>query len=280
MKLFKKIGCLFVVFVIMLSLSGCGTTTNEIYYKTYDVNISIAEFQDLIVSVVEKSSNAVIGIKTSYGFLSSESGVGSGIVYNGTCMLKNNTQVSLKESLSYSSDQIKNYSYYAITNYHVIEDASAIAIYFGDLYNEVTAKVIKKDEVRDMALLSFQTPLYITPLSFADSDSLKTGSFAIAMGCPLGIEFFGSASLGIISYANRSVTEDGITQTYIQIDASINPGNSGGPLLNIYGQVIGMNTWKYVVDSYDISDGLTQIEGMSFAVPSNVLKEFVKGYYN
>ena len=110
----------------------------------------------------------------------------------------------------------------------------------------------------------------LTPAQFGDSFSLRVGDTVVAIGDPLGVEFRGTYTNGIVSAINRDVDMDGRTMTLIQTNAALNSGNSGGPLINCYGQVVGINTMK--IGSFSDSAG---VEGLGFAIPSLTVKEIV-----
>jgi len=146
-----------------------------------------------------------------------------------------------------------------LTNNHVVKGASNVYIVLNG--NQVEAKVLGIDPVHDLAVISIDPAKVagINPLQFGDSDAIKPGQMAIAIGNPYGLD--DTITVGVISGLNRSA--GGLTGM-IQTDATLNPGNSGGPLLNINGQVIGINT---AIESTAI--GATNI---GFAIPANVAK--------
>ncbi len=161
--------------------------------------------------------------------------------------------------ISQSSDKL-----YIATNNHVVADASDIKV---TLCNdkEVPAEIIGTDPSYDLAVialnisdLSEEDLAAIKIASLGDSDNVTVGSMSIAIGNALG--YGQSTTVGYISALNRDVTVEGVTNSLIQTDTAINPGNSGGPLLNVHGQVIGINSVKY-------SD--TSVEGMGYAIPIN-----------
>ena len=149
---------------------------------------------------------------------------------------------------------------YIVTNNHVIENASKITVVFqsGEKYD---AKVIGSDGKSDLAVLKIEAE-NLNPAEFGNSDTLVVGETVVAIGNPLGVELQGTVTDGIVSAINRNVEVEGRTMTLIQTNAAINPGNSGGPLINAYGQVIGINTLK-------MSDYYQNIEGLGFAIPSS-----------
>lgn len=162
---------------------------------------------------------------------------------------------------------------YIITNCHVVDGASKVSVVLNDK-KEYGALIVGTDSKTDLAVLKIQADETLTPAEFGSSDDLVVGELAIAIGNPLGLEFSGSVTSGIISALNREVTIEDKEFTLIQTDAAINPGNSGGPLVNSYGQVIGITSAK-ISTSY--------AEGMGFAIPINsavdIVDELIKNGY-
>lgn len=157
---------------------------------------------------------------------------------------------------------------YLVTNAHVIEGASSIRVQLTD-DRTFSARVIGSDEVSDLAVLRIQVE-NLTPAQFGDSSSLRVGDTVVAIGDPLGSKFRGTYTNGIVSAINRDVDVDGRTMTLIQTNAALNSGNSGGPLINCYGQVIGINTMK--IGAFTNEAG---VEGLGFAIPSTTVKDVV-----
>ena len=157
---------------------------------------------------------------------------------------------------------------YIVTNCHVVEGAKAIQAVFTD-GRVLNATVIGADAVSDLAVLHVQAN-DLSAAEFGNSDSLRVGDAVAAIGDPLGLEFRGTMTDGIVSAINRDVTTEGRTMTLIQTNAALNSGNSGGPLLNCYGQVVGINTMK--IGAFTDSAG---VEGLGFAIPSTTVKEIV-----
>ena len=157
---------------------------------------------------------------------------------------------------------------YIVTNHHVIEGAQAITVLLTD-ERILEATLVGTDEVSDLAVLHVEEG-NLTAAEFGDSTQLRVGDSVAAIGDPLGSEFRGTLTNGIVSAINRDVTMEGRTMTLIQTNAAINSGNSGGPLINCYGQVIGINTLK-------IGDNASSagVEGLGFAIPSATVKEIV-----
>ncbi len=157
---------------------------------------------------------------------------------------------------------------YLVTNCHVIEGAQQITVQLTD-DRKFTASVVGSDDISDLAVLWVNAD-DLTPAQFGDSNALRVGDTVTAIGDPLGVEFRGSFTDGIISAINRDVTMDGRKMSLIQTNAALNSGNSGGPLINCYGQVIGINTMK--IGAFTDKAG---VEGLGFAIPSATVKEVV-----
>lgn len=240
---------------------GSQQGTNEV--KKVEI---IQTSESAVTSVAEKVGPSVVGIRTSFqstnAFFGSQSdyGEGSGIVI--------------------STDG------YILTNHHVIENAindkartikngSKIQVFLPNKIDEpYTASIKGYDSKTDLAVLKINET-NLPAIEFGNSDELKVGEPAIAFGNPGGLEYMGSLTTGVISGLNRTVQLDGGKKIrLIQTDAAINPGNSGGALVNIKGQLIGVNTIKMVA---------TGFEGLGFAIPINDAKkiadELIKNTY-
>ncbi|WP_122646388.1 S1C family serine protease [Enterococcus mediterraneensis] len=162
-------------------------------------------------------------------------------------------------------------SAYVVTNNHVVEGQDGLEVVLKD-GTKVTAELVGTDAYTDLAVLKISSDKVDTVATFGDSSELKVGEPAIAIGSPLGSQYANSVTSGIVSSLNRQVsntTESGeaVNINAIQTDAAINPGNSGGPLVNIEGQVIGINSSKIASTSSSASN--VSVEGMGFAIPSN-----------
>ena len=157
---------------------------------------------------------------------------------------------------------------YIVTNSHVVEGAQKIRVLFTD-GRALDAALVGADAVSDLAVLYVQAG-NLDPAEFGDSAKLRVGDAVAAIGDPLGIELRGTLTDGIVSAINREVKVGQRTMTLIQTNAAMNSGNSGGPLLNCYGQVIGINTMK--ISAFASSSG---VEGLGFAIPSTTVKEIV-----
>jgi len=162
---------------------------------------------------------------------------------------------------------------YIMTNYHVVQYAdpknslsknTTLEVFLSD-GRQAMAKYIGGDKKSDLAVIKIDLDK-LTPADLGDSDSLEVGELAVAIGNPLGLEFQGSVTVGVISALNRTVSIEDRTLNVIQTDAAINPGNSGGALLNYKGEVIGINTAKISISG---------VEGLGFAIPINEAKPII-----
>ena len=164
---------------------------------------------------------------------------------------------------------------YVVTNNHVINGAAQIQVMLHD-GQKVTATLVGKDAMTDLAVLKIAADKVTTTAAFGDSNKIQVGQKVLAIGSPLGSQYASSVTEGIISAKKRLVessSEDGQNyggSTVIQTDAAINPGNSGGPLINFAGQVIGINSMKL-----SSSASGTSVEGMGFAIPSNQVVDII-----
>jgi serine protease Do len=198
-----------------------------------------------VPEIVKKVSSSVVAISTKVSSGNSgfgwqtppKEGVGTGIIF--------------------SEDG------YILTNYHVISGAQNIKVMLSD-GKEVSAKVVNYDAAADVAVIKLAENTKVPGVAeFGDSDMLEVGESVVAIGNPLGKEFLGSVTAGVVSAINRQVSvEENKELKFIQTDAAINPGNSGGPLVNSKGQVIGINTAKI---------GQEGVEGLGFAIPINTV---------
>ena len=179
------------------------------------------------------------------------------------CEFKTQSYFGIQTQQGSGSGFIISEDGYIITNHHVIENASAITVLFNDGTESKDVEVVGSDSRTDLAVLKLKSggPYYYAELG--ESGSLEVGELAVAIGNPLGSDLAGSVTVGVISALNREMTVENKTLTLLQTDAAINPGNSGGPLVNCYGEVIGINSMK-LADS--------TIEGLGFAIPMDEAK--------
>ncbi|QBP18975.1 S1C family serine protease [Acetilactobacillus jinshanensis] len=176
--------------------------------------------------------------------------------------------------------KVHNGSAYVVTNNHVIAGSNQIEVLMSN-GKRMQAKLVGHDKVTDLAVLKINANQVHQVATFGNSNNIKVGETALAIGSPLGSSYASSLTQGIISAKKREVprvSSNGMSfgdANVIQTDTAINPGNSGGPLINLGGQVIGINSMKMASDG----QGAT-IEGMGFAIPSNevtrVINQIVK----
>jgi len=206
-----------------------------------------------ITKAVESVSDAVVGITNiqevsdfwNQQSATAEAGSGSGVIY-----------------------KVDNGLAYVITNYHVVEGAKQLEVTLADGTKE-EAQLVGSDIWTDLAVISIKSEKVKTVAKFGDSDVLKQGETVIAIGNPLGLDFYGSVTTGVISGKDRAVpvdlnadgNEDWETEV-LQTDAAINPGNSGGALINITGELVGINSMKIAQDT---------VEGLGFSIPINTV---------
>jgi len=157
---------------------------------------------------------------------------------------------------------------YIITNSHVVDGAREIQVLLTD-GRTLDAILVSADTLSDLAVLQVEAENLIAA-EFGNSDALRVGDTVVAIGDPLGVELRGTMTDGIVSAINRNISTGGRTMTLIQTNAALNSGNSGGPLINCYGQVIGINTMK--IGDHVSSAG---VEGLGFAIPSTTVKDIV-----
>ncbi|MDR2478053.1 MAG: Do family serine endopeptidase [Treponema sp.] len=162
----------------------------------------------------------------------------------------------------------KDGTYYVITNHHVVQEANEIRVATKG-GKEYPAALVGKDERKDLAMVSFKTGDSYPLAVLGDSDSVQVGDWAVAMGNPLGEQFSFSVTMGIVSAVGRTGGPGGNINDFIQTDAPINQGNSGGALVNIRGEVIGINTW---IASNASGGGNV---GLGFAIPINNAKRSI-----
>ncbi len=167
---------------------------------------------------------------------------------------------------------------YVLTNYHVVEDANSLKVTVGD--DEYDATLVAYDENLDVAIV-YAPDLTLTPVVLGDSDTLQVGDWAICIGNPLGEQFSGTVTTGIVSALNREVSssstdkygrKETTTNTMIQTDAAINSGNSGGGMFNVAGELMGIPTLKYTGSAFSSAT----VEGIGMCIPINAAKPLIE----
>lgn len=226
---------------------------------TYDMS----SFQDAIVDMVAQTRNGVLGVVAQElsGSTVIGGGTGSGVVYKKVGDV-----------------------YYFVTNAHVItEDVTdALGQVTGTelldnfvityeknnlLFNINEVTVVGYDLTTDLAVLTFTSDEYFSVIEFGDSYAIEPGQFVFAIGNPLGFNYYGTLTMGVISGTSRYLQDGDFDATLLQHDAAISPGNSGGALVDINGKLIGINNMK-IVDA--------DVTGIGFAIPSNTVQRIVE----
>ncbi len=232
------------------SLSTGQSNNSTSAAPTSAVNVNISDGITQVVKKVEPDVVAVVNYTTTSNFFTQqtqvqESDIGSGVYF-----------------------YHKGNNAYIVTNNHVVQGGTKAVVVLQS-GKHVSAKVVGTDPFTDLAVLSVPLSNFasVSPIQFANSNNIQVGEPAIAIGNPMGLNFADSVTSGIVSGDQRMMpveepTNQQVldTQPVIQTDAAINPGNSGGPLLNIEGQMIGINSSKIVATGFN---------GMGFAIPSN-----------
>ena len=175
----------------------------------------------------------------------------------------------LDGSVSVGTGVILSEDGYIVTNNHVIEGGRQCEIYLSTGFR-MDAKLVGRDEETDLAVLKVEGEK-LPAAAIGSSDLMVVGDQVYAIGNPLGLELRGTLTDGLVSAINRDVNVDGTTMTLIQTNAALNSGNSGGPLINAYGQVVGINTIKMVATYEDEA----AVEGLGFAIPSSTVAHIV-----
>lgn len=253
------IGTCFGVPSIRSSILGNGNSTTSSSSSSdttgYVSQTSLSNYSDTAVYAANKILPSIVGITVEYnvnslismfgnrGQTSTATATGSGIIISEDGYILTNNHI-----VSTSSDD----------DFYEVSSATKITVKLFNDDTEYEAKIIGTDEQTDLAVIKIDKT-DLPKAEFADSDNIKVGEFAMAVGNPLGME--SSITCGVVSAVNRKITDsDGNTYTLIQTDAAINAGNSGGALVNSQGQVIGINTLKLQGEG---------VEGMGFAIPIN-----------
>ncbi len=209
-----------------------------------------------ISQMANQITNGTMGIPEVYE-------LASPAVVSITCLGQSGGYV--QSSMSSGSGIIIRQDGYIVTNNHVIENAAEITV-ATIAGQKFPAKVVGADSRTDLAVLKVESDTALPFAELGDSSTVRVGEMALAIGNPIREELAGTLTVGYISAINRTMEIDGKRMTMIQTDAAINPGNSGGALLNMHGQVIGINTAKST--GYDV-------EGLGFAIPINEAKPII-----
>ena len=239
-----SLGCNgFLMYKVLGSQTSTSSSSTNATVKTvnYDVKSDLTE-------VIANAKNSTVGVAVYQN--NKLSGSGSGVIY-----------------------KVDGKTVYVITNHHVIESAQSIEVIYSN-GESVKAELVGSDQYGDIAVLKMTVNFDVTAFKTGDSSLLDAGETVLAVGSPLGIEYAGTVTQGIVSAASRTVSVDlnndgqeDWDMNVIQTDAAINPGNSGGALVNAAGELVGITSMKYSSE---------EVEGMGFALPINDAVKLVK----
>ena len=240
-----------------------------------------------IPDIVDKVTPATVGVSSTFLYQGQTSYSMFGFDFG---MPQNTEQEVPATGTGIIMSDNGNGSYYIITNAHVIYDSSeryhmgrakeVNIVLNEDFYDgdtQFAATIVGYDIAEDIAVLKVTTNQKLKTAEFGNSDDLRVGELVVAIGNPLGFELFGSVTTGIVSALDREVTINDSTMKLIQTDTAINSGNSGGPLINSYGQVIGINSSKISSSYYSDS---ASVEGLCFAIPISHAREVINDLIN
>lgn len=244
-----------ILYVTSVGLALLVGVFGTLYFtKSFEETEKIVEKTEKVVSVTETNT-----IKSAISK-----------VYDATILVetyKRGSLISSGTGFVYKKDDKQGY---IITNHHVIENGTEIKV-TNNNGQTVTATLLGSDEYADLAVLSVETDAVMQVAEIGDSSKTEIGDTLFTVGSPLGSEYMGTVTRGILSGKNRMITVSLTSGSFvieaIQTDAAINPGNSGGPLCNMNGEVIGVNSLKLVQD---------EIEGMGFAIPIELAMPMVE----
>lgn len=255
--------------------------SDEVYYEVIvntilnQNNINLGEdYNKILEGIINYNTMSLVGV-SSYSYFNNEflnEDFGSGIIYKMNINYLNGSK-KLDVKTIQNEQNIKNFEYYVITNRHLILNKNRIKIFLGSQYDEIDAEIIEYDEKIDLAVIKFTSKYYLPVAKLGNSEEVDKGEFIISIGNGTGKDYFRSNTFGIVSSTKRYVSTDtdgdnvnDWDSEYIQHDASINEADSGGAIMNLKGEIIGINSTK-------ISS--TTFNNMSFAIPINLVLEIV-----
>ncbi len=270
------VGTCFGVPSIKSKLIGTSTSASEVsspYTSSDNKNlgtveqVSLSKYSDTSVYAANKILPSIVGIEVTYNVSSSMSSFygifGGGTPSTSTAQASGSGIIISSDGYILTNNHVVNTS--SESTYYDISEATSVKVKLQNNDNEYDAKIVGKDSQTDLAVLKIEAD-NLTAAEFADSDAIKVGEFAMAVGNPLNLGT--TITCGVISAVSREVTDsDGNKYNAIQTDAAINSGNSGGALVDSEGKVIGVNTLK--VSS-------TGVEGIGFAIPINSTIDITK----
>lgn len=280
----KKVSIILIA-VITFVLSGCEIQTDgntitqaeleviieqlveeRIEEQQMQIDYTIEGFEEAVTSMLADARNGVLGLVVVTNYTT---GTGSGVIYK-------KEPVTIVEG----GQVLQGWEYYMVTNDHVLvhEDLQGnrnYPIYLTPIYEkngllfEIDNSVVEyigSDPVTDLGVIRFRSTQEFEVIPFADSYEIKVGQFVFAVGNPLGFDYYGTVTMGVVSGTARYYMDGEFDATLLQHDAAISPGNSGGALLNINGELIGINNMKIVED---------YVSNIGFAIPSNTVHRIV-----
>jgi serine protease Do len=262
----KKI-VLTLLFVLTLGLTACSPIIDDNDDDSVTVSYTEEELKALIEELLPE-----VSVDTTYDLASFESAVTSMIAEarGGVIGIVNTMATGTTSGSGVVYKQDGN-DYYVVTNQHVVEASVELTVVYeenGLLFEIDDVVKLGEDVTTDLAVIKFTSTKDFTVIPLADSYDLEVGQFVFAIGNPLGFDYYGTVTMGVISGTARYVQEStGFDATLLQHDASISPGNSGGALVNTNGELVGINNMKIVDD--DVSD-------IGFAIPSNTVKRIIE----
>lgn len=258
---------LFDLEVVPISISADELPVIATVETPYETSVvSVINHEEAQMDAIDGVAEAIVGVVSTRGvqggflggFGGNQAGTGSGIVY-----------------------QVQNGHTYIVTNEHVVNQAHEIEVVFNnEEQTRISATLVGKDVYTDIAVLRIENFEADVVATFGQTEDLRLGQTVIAIGNPLGLEFAGSATMGVVSGHNRNVSipilsTNGQMQnwsmTVLQTDTAINPGNSGGALINLAGEVVGINSMKVAQSA---------VEGMSFSIPTYIALPIIQDLEN
>ena len=278
----KKTGC-FLAFILMIAIFLLGIVTSFGLFKVQLRRIDVSdpnETVSLVVSSPEEETTCDVAktaetpsidmedSQISYENIPQKGSLSLQKIYEQVIDAVVSISCIMPGNSSSGTGVILSQEGFIVTNAHVVEGATSIQVLLTD-GRTFDATLIGADKISDLAVLEIQADNLVAA-QLGDSSVLRVGDVVVAIGDPLGIELRGTMTDGIVSAINRGVKVDGRVMNLIQTNAALNSGNSGGPLLNCYGQVIGINTMK-IGDSFSAAG----VEGLGFAIPSATVSNIV-----
>ena len=283
MKRYKHlIGYVAIALVCVMLGSALTLTLNPSAQAENTANTTTVVVESPFTAAIAKVHGSVVGINNYQTVRYSTGGrnyFGFGYGYG-----NGNGQSKTQEVLASTGSAVVIGPDYVLTNYHVVEDATKleVSVIPAGAEEAVTyaASLVASDENLDIAIL-YAPGLGIEPVTLGDSDTLQVGDWTICIGNPLGEQFSGTVTVGIVSALNRAVSstsydkygrKETITNAMIQTDAAINAGNSGGGMFNVNGELMGIPTLKYTGSAYSGST----VEGIGMCIPINAAKPLIE----